>query len=344
VSRELLRAGVAGCGQVARHLHIPGYANCPRAKLVALYNHRLETVDDLRQQYPDAEVLDDYERFLDDTGVQAISICTPNALHAEMAIAALRRRIHVLVEKPMAVTLDEGRAMIDAARETGSLLMVGHSKRYVPRNQKAFEIIRSGMLGRIIQVSVILAHSGPLDWSPRGKWFVTAGLAGRGVIGDLAVHEVDLVRYLTGQEVQRVAAFDAAFEQHEVEDNAVAVMHLSGGTLATLVASWTLRGGNMDSLLVIGERGSLRVGVEAGSPLVAYLAPGERRSFAVPREIPMIDGVLQLDQVPEFVEAALGERPNPIPAIEGYRALEVCIAIERSAHTGELVELPLHAY
>jgi predicted dehydrogenase len=266
--------------------------------------------------------------------VQAISVCTPNVLHAEMTIAASSRGIHVLVEKPMAVTLAEARAMIEAGRQSGALLMVGQTQRYFPQHRQAFQIVQSGALGRIFQVRTTFGHAGPLDWSPRGRWFITARLAGTGVIGDLGVHKADLLRYLTGQEVERVAAFKAAFELEELEDNAVAVLQLSGGALATLSASWTTRGGSFDDFVLVGEGGSLRVGVEPGAPLVLYRASGGRVVYSLPEEA-------ALAEVAEFVQAVLGARPNPLPGEEGYRALEICVAIDRSARTGKIVRLPL---
>jgi predicted dehydrogenase len=338
---EPLRAGVVGCGQVARYLHIPSYLNCPKARLVALYNHRLDTVADLQEKLPEVAIWDDYERFLADSGVQLLSLCTPNAFHAEMAMAALRRGIHVLVEKPMAVSLAEAQAMMAAAQDSRALLMVGHSRRYFPSYRQAFALLRDGVLGRLFQVQAALGHSGPLDWSPRGQWFVTAALAGRGVIGDLAVHVADMLRFLTGQEVRQVAALQASFEQREVEDNAVAVLRLSGGALAVLSASWTLHGGIMDQVVLAGEEGILHVGVEKGYPLVLHKATGERIVYPVADGVPQVDGALQLDMIAEFVEAVLGQRPNPIPGEEGYRALEICIALERSARTGQIIHLPL---
>ena len=343
MSEQVLRVGVAGCGQIARKLHIPGYVNCPQSELVALYNHRLETVADLRQAYPQAKLYDDYERFLEESGVQAVSVCTPNVLHAGMTIAALERGIHVLVEKPMAVTLAEARAMIEAAGASGATLTVGQTQRYVPCHREARQVIESGALGRLFQVRTYYGHAGPLAWSRRGRWFITADLAGMGVIGDLAVHKADLLRYLTGQEVECVAGFKAAFEIDEVEDNAVAVLQLSGGALATLSASWTTRGGGINDFVLVGEGGSLRIGAEPGAPLVLYRRSGERVAYPVPEGIPESNGVLQIDEVPEFVQAALGERSNPVPGEEGYRALEICVAIDRSARTGELVRLPLPA-
>ncbi len=340
MNQSLLRTGVAGCGKIARHLHIPGYTNSPKAELVALYNHRRETAVDLIEEYPQAAFYDDYGRFLEESGVQAISICTPNALHAGMTIAALNRGIHVLVDKPMAVTLSEAQAMIDAARESDVILTVGQTQRYYPAHRKAREIIQSGVLGKIFQIRTTFGHGGPLQWSPRGQWFTTSGLAGLGVTGDLAVHKADLLRYLTGQEVESVAAFNANFELPDVEDNVAAVLRLSDGALVTLSASWTMRGGNIDDFIIIGEGGSLRIRAEPDAPLVLYKASGERVEYPTHPGIPLTeDKIWLVAEIPEFVEAVLGERPNPITGEDGYRALEICIAIDQSADTGEIVHL-----
>jgi len=221
------------------------------------------------------------------------------------------------------------------------VLMIGHSQRYIPRYRRAHEVVRSGALGRILQVQASLGHSGPLDWRPLGTWFITPELAGRGVIGDQAVHIADTLRYLTGQEAKTIAAFDASFRHKEVEDNAVAVLRLSAGTLATISTSWTMRGTALDQFVLVGEEGTLRVGSESGCPLVLVTASGERHEYSVPDGIPEVGGALQLDEVPEFVETILGERANPIPPEDGYRALEICIAMERSAQSGQFVQLPL---
>ena len=249
---EALRVGVAGCGRIARILHIPGYAASPHAELVALYNHRRETARDLCDKYPQVQFFDEYDRFLSESGVQAISVCTPNVLHAPMSIAALKRGMHVLVEKPMAVNLAEAQGMIDASHESGAVLMVGQTQRYEPRYQKALEIVQNGALGRLFEVHTSFGHAGPLSWSQRGRWFITASLAGTGVIGDLGVHKADMLRFLTGQEVESVAAFKAAFETEEVEDGAVAILRLTEGTLVTLSASWNTRGGSIDCTALIG--------------------------------------------------------------------------------------------
>lgn len=336
-----LRVGVVGCGQIARRLHIPGFVRAPEARLVALYNHRLETVEDLRCEYPQAAIYDNYEAFLDESEVEAISVCTPNAFHADMTVAALERGIHVLVEKPMATSLTDARRMIDTAEASGSLLMVGHSQRFYPCYRRAHEIIQSGALGKILQIQGILGHGGPLGWSPRGKWFTTATLAGFGVTGDLGVHTADMVRFLTGQEVERVTGFVESFKLDEVDDNSVAIVQLTSRTLGLLSASWTTRGGPIDEFSLIGEEGLLRIGVEADSPVVFYKSSGERIAHDVPRGIPMDGDILMLDEVSQFVAAVLGKQPIPVTGEDGYQALEICLGILRSHNKREVVEFPI---
>jgi predicted dehydrogenase len=341
MNERTLRAGVVGCGQIARKLHIPGYLRAPEVRLVALYNHRLETVEDLRHDHPQAALYDDYEEFLDESEVEAISVCTPNVFHAEMSVAALERGVHVLVEKPMATSLADARRMIDAAEGSGVLLMVGHTQRFYPCYRRAHEIIRSGALGRILQLQGTLAHGGPLGWSPRGHWFTTSSLAGFGATGDLGVHTADMMRFLTGQEIRSVAGFVERFELEEVEDNSAAVLQLSSGALGLLSVSWTTTGGAVDEFSVIGEEGLLRIGMEADSPVVLYTASGERVAHDVPRGIPKRGDAFLLDEISQFAQAALGKRPNPVTGEDGYRALEICVGIIRSSRERAVIELPL---
>ena len=336
---KTLNIGVAGCGQIARRLHIPGYADHPLAELKAFYNHRLDTMADLRKRYPEATFSTDYEAFLEQSGIEALSVCTPNALHASMSIAALKRGIHVLVEKPMAVTAKDARSMIEAAAQGKTELMVAQSQRYTPAHIKAREILRSGRLGRIYQIRTGFGHGGPQGWSPRGKWFTSAELSGLGVIGDLGIHKVDLVRFLTGQEFVSVTALQEHYTLDEVADNAAALLRLSEGAMVTLTASWTTRGRELNDMVVFGEEGSLYVGAEPGSPLVLYDRSRKRVVYDVPEGIPSRGETWLLEEIPQFLETVVGQRRNPIPGQEGLRALEVCEAMVRSARTGRTISL-----
>jgi len=339
---QQIRVGVAGCGQIARRLHIPSYLRSERASIVAIYNHTGDTVADLRRLAPGAQLYTDYDAFLAESEIQALSICTPNSLHCDMTIKALSRGISVLVEKPMAVNLDEAIRMIETERRTGTLLMVGQSQRYYPSHKKARDLVRGGVLGKIDQVRATLAHGGPISWSPRGQWFVSREMAGDGgVIADLGIHKVDLLHFLTGDRISKVFSLSKKSFFEEATDNFAAVLEFESGAIGTVSASWTLSGKSVDDTLLCGAEGTLKIGCSDPTPLVFSGAGGNEIDYDVVAGVPQEGDVWVLDEIEDFLRAVSGEIPNPIPAEEGYRSLEVTAAIRLSAQTGNLVELPL---
>ena len=344
MSGQQIRVGVAGCGQIARRLHIPSYLRSKRASIAAIYNHRAETVTDLQRLLPEAQLYTDYDAFLGESEIQAVSICTPNSLHCDMSIKALSRGIAVLVEKPMAVDLDEAARMIESARSNNTLLMVGQSQRYYPSHKKARELVHGGALGTIRQVRATLAHAGPIVWSPRGQWFVSKKLAGAGgVIADLGIHKVDLLHFLTDDRISRVFSLSKSFFFEEVTDNFAAVLEFESGTIGTVSASWTLSGKSVGDTLLSGAEGTLRIDSSDPRPLVFSGADGKETSYDVIGGVPREGDVWVLDEIEDFLRAVSGEIPNPLPGEEGYRSLEVTAAIQLSAQTGKLVELPLQS-
>ncbi len=336
-----LRVGVVGCGKIARSLHIPGYLNSSKAQLTSLYNRRLESMSDLADRLPGVSIYDDYQQFLEEGRVEAVSICTPNALHAPMAIEAMKRGVHVLVEKPIAVTLSEARRMIDAANRYGVVLTVAQNQRFLPHNVEIQKLLQTGALGNIHHIRATFAHGGPERWSPGNNWFRDSRLGVLGVVGDLMVHKADLVRFLTLQEAISIAAFDDSNGHTAGATNAVAVLTMSGGTLVTLEVGWSSRGRRLDQLTVIGEGGTLCSDRDEEPPLIYYDARGTRTVVKPPSTSRREPGVLPYEIVSAFIAAVLGTARNPVPPGEGYRALEICIAALRSARNHEVISLPL---
>ena len=136
----------------------------------------------------------DWEALARDPDIDAAVVATPNALHAPQAIALLEAGRHVLVEKPMATTVAECNAMIEAAQRGGASLMVAHCWRFHPDVQAMRERIASGELGEIVKTRGYGVHAG---WGPSG-WFADKALAGGGALPDMGVHAIDTVRYLLG--------------------------------------------------------------------------------------------------------------------------------------------------
>ncbi len=214
-----------------------------------------------------------WEDVVADPDVDLVDVATPNHLHAAQAIAALEAGKAVACEKPLAATLDEARAMRDVAARTGLPTFVWYSYRRVPAVAFARRLVAEGAVGRILGVRAAYLQSWGGPETPM-SWRFRAEEAGSGVLGDLGSHLVDLVRFLTGEEIIEVSGADMVRaipdrpaergrEETSVEDSVAFLGRLSGGALATVEASRVATGmKNALRFELHGEAGALRFDLE----------------------------------------------------------------------------------
>jgi phthalate 4,5-cis-dihydrodiol dehydrogenase len=228
-----LRLGVAGLGR-AFSLMVPTFRGDPRVELVAAADPRAEARMKFQADFG-AKTFDSVEALCADPAVEVVYIATPHPLHASQAIAAARCKKHVLVEKPMALTLEDCREMIVAARDAGVQLVVGHSHSFDAPVLKAREIIASGALGRVRMVSA-LNYTDFLYRPRRPEELDTA--AGGGVLFNQAAHQVDIVRLLAGSRVKSVRAMTGAWDPARPTEGAYsALLTFDDGSFASLLYS-----------------------------------------------------------------------------------------------------------
>jgi len=273
----------------------------------------------------------DWRAMLAEGGFEAVSICTPPALHGEMTVASAQHGYHVLVEKPMALTVQQCDEMIAAADQAGVILMVAHNQRFSARHGIAKEILATGRLGAPRRVHAVFAHAGPEHWSPDQTWYFNPSLSGHGVLLDLGYHKIDLLRWLLGQEVVAVQAFTAAFEKSAaVDDTVVAALKFSGGTLGTVQVSWVERPGFDDFTTIHCERGAIRIPSLATEPVRVE----EQRSGHVVEaayRCTTTDPAGWFGAVAAFVEAVQHGGESPVPGTEGKATLAAVLAAYQSA-------------
>jgi UDP-N-acetylglucosamine 3-dehydrogenase len=340
-----LRIGVIGCGAIAKHLHVPDYAAAPEAELVALCDIVKGKAEDLARKFaPSAKVYTDYKALLKDGNVDAVSVCLPNILHGPVTMAAAKAGCHVLVEKPMATSLDEAKAMIAAAKKAGVLLMVNQSQRRFPSHVKAKEVMDSGIMGKVLQVTAVFGHEGPEFWSPTGKWFFQKKQARFGAMADLGVHKADLVRHITGKEIAEVGAFYGTLEKKntDVEDNFAAALKFVDGTLGTLMSSWTVKGMEANYLILHCANGTLAVNLYPDKPLVAHMVkPACEIVFPMPPAPTNADAGWGIDIGGAFCRAVMGLEKPYCTGEEGMKSLAVILAAEKAAQTGKTVKIKI---
>ncbi|MBX7254780.1 MAG: Gfo/Idh/MocA family oxidoreductase [Candidatus Hydrogenedentes bacterium] len=338
---EKFRAAVIGCGAISERLHVPDYAVCPEAEIIAFCDPLVSKARELAQQFaPHARVYSNYREMLKKEKPDGVTVALPNYLHASVTIDALKAGCHVLVEKPMACNSAEAKAMVETAKKMKKLLMVNQSQRRFPVHRKAKEVLDSGILGKILHVTGQFGHEGPENWSPTGKWFFRKKEARFGAMADLGVHKADLIRFLTGKEISKVSAYMANIEKKNstVDDNLVSCFTFEDGTVGTLCASWTVKGMDASYTIFHCANGTLQVALQEEKPLVARLVnPACEIVFEIPAPLNHYPGSWGVDVSGGFVRAALGLEKPYCSGEEGRKSLEVILAAEKSALTGRSV-------
>ncbi|CAH2714982.1 Glucose--fructose oxidoreductase [Neobacillus rhizosphaerae] len=338
-----LKVAVIGCGSIAKYRHLPEYHLNNQVELVAVCDIVAERAEEMAAQYG-AKAFTDYKEVIKLEGIDAISVCLPNYLHAPVSIAALNAGKHVLCEKPMATSKEEAEAMIQAAKANDKKLMIAHNQRFVSSHQKAKEILDLGKLGKIYSFKTTFGHPGPEGWSVdgAGSWFFNKEKAFIGAMGDLGVHKADLMRYLLGEFTEVGAFIETNAKQNtEVDDNAVCILRTAHGVIGTLTASWAyVSGGGDNSTIIYGEKGTLRLEADPEYSLIEEYRDGS----VVYHKLDKIQtneegGQSTTHVINHFVESIALNREPLITGEEGMKSLEIILAALESQETKRIVSL-----
>jgi UDP-N-acetylglucosamine 3-dehydrogenase len=337
-----IKVGVIGCGSIAKHRHLPEYTRNEEVEIVAVCDIVEDRVNEFASQY-DAKAYTNFEELLADPNIDAVSVCTPNYLHAPISIAALNAGKHVLCEKPMATSREEAEKMIEAANRNGKKLMIAHNQRFVPSHQKARQLIENGEVGKIYSFRTAFGHGGPEGWSADGKdsWFFKKDEAFIGAMGDLGVHKTDLMRFLLGEEFVEVAAFieTSAKENTTVDDTAVCVLKSESGIIGTLAASWSYVSKEDNSTIIYGEKAILRLEDDPNYSLIVQYKNGEIVKYEL--------GAIQTNEsggqknskvINYFVESIVKDIDPPVTGEEGMKSLQVVLSALESNETKRMVK------
>ncbi|GKU80371.1 Gfo/Idh/MocA family protein [Paenibacillus sp. L3-i20] len=336
-----IRIAVIGCGSIAKYRHIPEYAEHPNVEIVAFVDPIIERAEQFAEQHG-GKAFADYKVMLAEVKPDAVSVCTPNALHASLSIDAAAAGAHVLVEKPMAVTDAEAEAMIKAASDNNVHLMVAHNQRLMPPHVKAKEILDSGVLGKVLTFRTAFGHPGPESWSAdgAGSWFFRKEEAIMGAMGDLGVHKSDLIRWLLNDEVAEIGAFVGTLhkENTEVDDNASCILRMESGAIGTLVASWTYYRGEDNSTILWCENGVLKIGTHPDDQVIVELRDGTIEKHKV-GAISTNEKQLTSGIVDAFIESIVTNTKPSICGEEGRASLKVILCAFESQETGKFIRV-----
>jgi UDP-N-acetylglucosamine 3-dehydrogenase len=341
-----VKYGIIGCGAIAQRRHIPECVANPDSKLAAVADPVKERVEELGARYG-AKPYTDYKEMLMDSSIDAVIVAGPNSLHAQQTIEALNAGKHVLVEKPMATTREDARAMIDAAKKTGKFMMIGLNQRLMPPHVKAKKILQSGALGNVLAFRTAFQHPGPEGWSvDAGKsWFFKKGQAFMGVTGDLGVHKADLLRWLLGQEFTEVAGLISTLDKRDhdgnlidLDDNAYLTLKTTGGISGSMILSWTNYGPEENYTVIFGQKGVLSLGTDPTYGVIVDYRNGEKELHKV-GEISTNIRQVASGIIDAFTKSISTNTPPEIDGMEGYKSLDVILTAMEAAKLGKTMKI-----
>lgn len=331
-----LRIGIIGCGKIAHIDHVPGYKNIRGVEVVSLLDVKPSQMRKLnKEQGIDARAFKDWGAFVA-SGVNAVSICTPNNFHYSQTLAAFEAGLHVLCEKPMAAFPAEAKRMVKAARKAHRVLQINQTLHYLPVYQKTAELVAAGTVGHVTHIRCIRSGGSTPDknWSPGATWFVSKESQG-GLILDIGVHMADLMRWVAG-EITHVAAYvDTRLKHIDVPDNVSALMRFANGATGVLELSWTTPCG-AGLLEVYGTKGTLRLGSDPAHPIEISNPAPTKKGHTVRR--PKVRANARTSQQ-HFIDAIRGKGASPTPGELGFRAVALCDAMAKSGESGRFVRV-----
>lgn len=320
----MLKIGMIGCGGISKS-HVGGWNEVDKDKacVVATADIVEESARERAEQLGADDVYTDYEKMLAREDIDAVDICLPHYLHCEATVKAADRGKHILCEKPMARTLEEGQQMLEAARQNNVLLLIGHNCRFMPQYAKFKELVDSGVVGTPFLLRVIYAfYAGLRDFH------LKKDLIGGGTLISTGTHPLDLMRWFGG-EVKRVSCFhNSLIRGAEGEDTAAVLLEFENRMVGTLISSWATRPG-ANAFSFYGENGMLTT--EGGVKFID--AKGEATDYDVE------EGNAFAGEMNHFADCLLGKAQPIIGGEEGYQALELAIAAYHSAEEGRAIEI-----
>lgn len=318
---------VVGCGEQAQKLldealHTTGDVN------LYFTSEYVEDAQSYNQKYMGSGVFHSFEDAVNDKGVDAFYFATPHNLHHEHVVRAAKLGKHILVEKPIALTVTSAQTMISCANESGVVLMVSEPVRYLPTVQKCKEIVSEGVIGDLRLIHV----QNQLYDRPDG-WRTDAKLRGGGELIDGGMHSIDILINLGGYPSKLYAALPKKlFREVDGDDGAVVTAHLPGGVLGLLNLSSSTSTNMPDfRVMVTGEKGQIRFEPDASEITV------DTRESVTTVSVECESGVSRM--MKEFFSNVSNKCQPLMTGEEGAKDLAVALAAYKSADLGTEIEV-----
>lgn len=347
----MIKCGIIGCGVIAP-THIEGYRSLPEVEVIHLCDLIPERVNALGDKYGIARRSVDYKELLADPEVDAVSVCTDHASHAQIVCDALAAGKHVICEKALGRVSEDLARMTKAAAAHPELTAAGiFQHRYELANRRLKKLIADGKFGRVLAVNLVFSCLRTNEYYEKDAWRGTASGEGGGILINQAIHHLDQLRYLFGN-VKRLAGRTANLTHQgviEVEDTAAFVVEFGSGLFGTVAATNSSCVEWRSFLTVVGTEANLEYANEkpvfvessvegrADEITQALTARGEEQAAIVGKAY---YGAGHTAQLADFLEAIREKRQTEVTMADAADSAALVLAVYESERTGGWVEIP----
>lgn len=340
---EKLGVGIVGLGWAGGE-HAKAYINNPTTELLALCGR------DAGRTKANAEaagvegcdIYTDFEEMLKRDDIQVVSICTPNNLHVEEAIMAVQAGKHMLLEKPIALNVQDLKKLRDAVRESGVKTVVGFVLRWNPLFETLKPLIDDDFIGRIFFGEVDYFHGiGP--WYKQYEWNVKKSIGGSSLLS-AGCHAVDGLRWFMNDEAVEVTAYSTSsnnesFSDYEYDPTAIAIIKFKSGVVGKVASSIDCIQPYVFNINLVGDKGTIK-----NNKLYTHKMPGQTDFATIPTILPDSGDVTHhpyQGEIDHLVDCIINDKESFVNVEDAIKTHEICLGADISAREGRSVSLPL---
>ncbi len=292
----------------------------------------------------------DYKEMLDQVKPELVSIATESGNHAEIALYCIDKGIHLIIEKPMAMSIEDANKIIDKSKEKGVKVSSCHQNRFNVAIQEMRKAVEGGRFGRISHGSIHVRWNRGKGYYDQASWRGTWAEDG-GALMNQCIHGIDLLRWMMGDEIEEVyGATRQQFHDYlEAEDLGMAVVKFKNGTIGTIEGTTNVYPKNLEeTLYMFGEKGTVKIGGTSTNNIDVWEFADETEEDAKNKGLEEatsnVYGNGHTDLFADVIDAIKTDRAPYVDAVAGRNALELVLAIYKSQKTGQPVKFPLRDF
>lgn len=348
-----MRYALIGCGRIStNHIKAAVSNGLEIAAVCDIVPEHMEAVLEKHGLQGDKKIkrYADYRQMIDEVKPELVSIATESGLHGEIALYCIENGVHVIIEKPMAMSLTEADKIISLAKEKKVKVSACHQNRFNIAVQEMRRALEAGRFGKLSHGSIHVRWNRNQEYYTQAPWRGTWAKDG-GALMNQCIHGIDLLRWMMGDEVESVYGVTKQQFHHylEAEDIGMAVVKFKNGAVATIEGTTNVYPQNLEeTLYLFGETGTVKLGGKSTNNIdvwnFADETENDTKNKGLEEATSNVYGNGHTSLFADVVEAIQTDRTPYVDAYAGRRALEMILAIYKSQKTGEVVTFPLKEF